>query len=188
MKLIDIGNTPFLELFALAGSGNRFFSKCEFMNPTGSHKDRTYLSIVGELEFSEIIRPGMTLVDCSTGNGGAALAWIGREKGYQIKIFMPEGMTRERKEQIVSFGAEIIETPKDEFLSGAVSKAREYVAGEGGGNTFFLDQASNLLNKKAWLACGEEIVVSLQMQAVVPEFFYLCHRHWRNVFQGSPRC
>ncbi|WPN96453.1 pyridoxal-phosphate dependent enzyme [Pseudomonas sp. MUP55] len=100
MELKDIGNTPLVELATLFENGNRVLSKCEFLNPSGSHKDRTYLNIVNRLEEARIIVPGMTLIDCSTGNGGAALAWIGRLKGYRIKIFMPEGMTQERKAQI----------------------------------------------------------------------------------------
>ncbi|WP_273825904.1 cysteine synthase family protein [Pseudomonas asplenii] len=183
MKLSDIGNTPFLEISTLAGNGNRFFSKCEFMNPTGSHKDRTYLNLVSGLEVSGFIKPGMTLVDCSTGNGGAALAWIGREKGYQIKIFMPEGMTQERKEQIISFGAEIVETPKEEFLSGSVSRARAYLADDKSGNIYFLDQASNLLNREAWFGCGEEILLSLKAQAIVPDFF-ICAIGTGGTFSG----
>lgn len=77
MKLADIGNTPFLELATISSNGNRCFFKCEFLNPSGSHKDRTYLNIVSRLEETGFIEPGMTLVDCSTGNGGAALAWRG---------------------------------------------------------------------------------------------------------------
>lgn len=93
MKLGDIGNTPLVEV--KLDSRNRVFSKCEFMNPSGSHKDRTYFNIITKLESLGVIQPGMVLVDCSTGNGGAALAWIGREKGYSVRVFMPEGMTQE---------------------------------------------------------------------------------------------
>ncbi|WP_256663434.1 MULTISPECIES: pyridoxal-phosphate dependent enzyme [unclassified Pseudomonas] len=81
MELADIGGTPLIELKTLSINGNKVFSKCEFLNPSGSHKDRTYLNIVSRLEEAGVIWPGMTLIDCSTGNGGAALAWIGRLKG-----------------------------------------------------------------------------------------------------------
>ena len=138
MDLADIGNTPFLEIKSVLANRNRLFSKCEYMNPTGSHKDRTYLNIITGLESEGVIEKGMTLIDCSTGNGGAALAWIGREKGYKVKIFMPEGMTDERKAQIRSLGAEIIETPKETFLLGAISAAKEYVRLHGvDGGCFF---------------------------------------------------
>lgn len=183
MNLADIGDTPFLEIDNLSVNGNRFFSKCEFTNPTGSHKDRTYLHIINVLESTGAIAPGMTLVDCSTGNGGAALAWIGGLKGYGVKVFMPEGMTQERKEQILSFGAEVIETPKEEFLSGAVLRAQKHVAESIPGESYFLDQANNLLNKEAWHACGEEIIKSLQFQNVVPDLF-ICSIGTGGTFSG----
>lgn len=93
MNLNKIGNTELKQLTSLSKNGNQIFSKFELSNPTGSHKDRTFLHIIETLEKEKIIKPGMTLVDCSTGNGGAALAWIGREKGYKVVICMPEGMT-----------------------------------------------------------------------------------------------
>lgn len=87
MKLADIGNTPLVEVSGLLQNGNRLFSKCEYMNPSGSHKDRTYLYIINTMEQQGVIKKGMTLIDCSTGNGGAALAWVGREKGYKVVVF-----------------------------------------------------------------------------------------------------
>ncbi|PMV22287.1 MULTISPECIES: cysteine synthase family protein [unclassified Pseudomonas] len=183
MKLTDIGRTPLIELASLSINGGRCFSKCEFLNPSGSHKDRTYLSIINGLEKIGAIQPGMTLVDSSTGNGGAALAWIGRLKGYKIKIFMPEGMTQERKVQIRSLGAEIIETPKEGFLSGAVLAARRYQAEQLNEQVFFLDQSNNLLNKAAWADCGEEIVEALRHQHVVPDFF-VCSIGTGGTFSG----
>lgn len=171
MNLASIGNTPLVELTKLALNGGRLFAKCEHMNPSGSHKDRTYLNIVTVLEGEGAIHKGMTLVDCSTGNGGAALAWIGREKGYKVKIFMPEGMTQERKDQIHAYGASFIETPKETFLIGAADAAREYVQRHSDGHMFFLDQSSTLLNKFAWHACGEEIVSALNRVSMTPDYF-----------------
>lgn len=183
MELIDIGGTPLLEVASLSLNGNRFFSKCEFLNPSGSHKDRTYLNIISRLEGQGVISPGMTLIDCSTGNVGAALAWIGRLKGYSVKVFMPEGMTDERKAQIHSFGAEIIETPSDGFLSASVCAAKRYQAQQGHGKSYFLDQSSNLLNKEAWIECGEEIVRALGEADVVPDFF-VCSIGTGGTFSG----
>lgn len=183
MNLLDIGNTPFVELATISLNGNRVFSKCEFLNPSGSHKDRTYLNIVSELERSGEIEPGMILVDCSTGNGGAALAWIGRAKGYGVKIFMPEEMTEERKTQIRSFGAQIIETPKEEFLSGAVARAKSYRATNLSSGIYFLDQSENILNREAWNICGKEIVAALKGLDVVPDFF-VCSIGTGGTFSG----
>jgi cysteine synthase A len=183
MELKDIGNTPLVELATLSENGNRVFSKCEFLNPSGSHKDRTYLNIVSRLEEARIITPGMTLIDCSTGNGGAALAWIGRLKGYKVKIFMPEGMTEERKAQIRSYNAEIVETPKELFLSGSVLQAKAYLSENSSENTYYLDQSSSLLNKDGWRVCGNEIIRQLGMQNVVPDFF-VCSIGTGGTFSG----
>lgn len=183
MNLLDIGNTPFVELATVSLNGNRAFSKCEFLNPSGSHKDRTYLNIISKLEGCGEIEPGMTLVDCSTGNGGAALAWIAKVKGYKVIVFMPEGMTEERKTQIRSFGAKIIETPKDGFLSGAVTRAKSYLAANFSNDTYFLDQSNSLLNKQAWNMCGEEIAEALKNINVVPDFF-VCSIGTGGTFSG----
>ncbi len=181
VKLNNIGNTILLELDKFRINGNRVFSKCEYRNPTGSHKDRTFLHIVNTLEKEGKIRPGMTLIDCSTGNGGAALAWIGREKGYKVKIFMPEGMTDERKEQIRSYGAEIYETPKELFLNGAVAAAKD--CAESGDDVFFLDQSGTTLNKEAWNICGEEIVKELKENNLIPDYF-ICSIGTGGTFSG----
>jgi len=181
MKLGDIGNTPLVEV--KLDSKNRVFSKCEFMNPSGSHKDRTYFNIITKLESSGVIQPGMVLVDCSTGNGGAALAWIGREKGYAVRVFMPEGMTQERKIQILSYGADITETPKEEFLTGAAIRAQKFSSETVGGNIYFLDQSNTLLNKDAWRGCGEEVVSALKEMDVIPDFF-VCSIGTGGTFSG----
>ena len=183
MNLDDIGNTPLVELMRFACNGGRLFSKCEYMNPSGSHKERTYLNIITSLEREGVIRKGMTLVDCSTGNGGAALAWIGKKKGYSIKIFMPEGMTCERKEQIRAYGAHVVETPKESFLVGAVDAAKEYVKSKNSSEVYFLDQSSTLLNKLAWHTCGEEIVKALGEYKVVPDYF-VCSLGTGGTFSG----
>lgn len=183
MEISDIGGTPLLELKTLSENGNRVFSKCEFLNPSGSHKDRTYLNIVSRLEATGVIRPGMTLVDCSTGNGGAALAWIGRSKGYDVKIFMPEGMTEERKVQIRSYGAEIVETSKEGFLSEALRRAKNYQAERSDKECYFLDQSSSLLNRQSWEVCGEEIVQELKEHSIVPDFF-VCSIGTGGTFSG----
>jgi cysteine synthase A len=183
MELADIGGTPLVELKTLSINGNKVFSKCEFLNPSGSHKDRTYLNIVSRLEEAGVIWPGMTLIDCSTGNGGAALAWIGRLKGYKVKIFMPEGMTEERKVQIRSYGAEIVETPREGFLSEAVLRAKRYQAESSARESYFLDQSSNLLNRQSWKVCGEEIVRDLKVHGVVPDFF-VCSIGTGGTFSG----
>lgn len=181
MELDQVGNTKLVQLSALEVNSNKLFAKCEFQNPTGSHKDRTFLHIINSLEEEGKIKPGMTLVDCSTGNGGAALAWIGREKGYKIKIFMPEGMTEERIEQIKKYGAELVETSKETFLNGSVLAAKEYT--EQNNNTFYLNQASSVLNMEAWFECGHEIVRDLNSKQLTPDYF-VCSIGTGGTFSG----
>src|SRR5579859_3604412 len=120
------------------------YAKCEFRNPTGSHKDRIFGYMIDVLERRGTIAPGWTLVECSTGNGGAALARVGLARGYRVVVLMPAGMTIERKTQIRAFGAEIIETGPDGFLLRAEHEAREYVRQHP--RSYFLDQSTNPLN------------------------------------------
>lgn len=183
LEFHHVGNTRLHRVNSANTFGNTVFAKCEFMNPTGSHKDRTFLHMVTELEARGKITPGMTLVDCSTGNGGAALAWIGRKKGYKVVIFMPEGMTEERKRQIREFGAEIIETDREHFLNGSVLAAKKFIAEKPAGQFYFLDQGSSLLNKSAWIQCGKEIVSQLEGQNVVPDYF-VCSIGTGGTFSG----
>lgn len=181
MELHQVGNTKLQRLNNLEFNDNKLFAKCEFQNPTGSHKDRTFLHIINSLEKNGTIKPGMTLVDCSTGNGGAALAWIGKKKGYNIKIFMPEGMTQERIDQINKYGAELVETPKQFFLNGSVEAARKFT--EGKKDTYYLNQAGTMLNMEAWYECGHEIVKELSEQGVVPDYF-VCSIGTGGTFSG----
>lgn len=96
---------------------------------------------------------------------------------------MPEGMTEERKAQILSFGAEIVETPKEGFLLGAVLEAKRYLAECSSGGHYFLDQSNSVLNREAWSVCGDEIVASLKAMSVVPDFF-VCSIGTGGTFSG----
>ncbi|HEY2578901.1 MAG TPA: pyridoxal-phosphate dependent enzyme [Streptosporangiaceae bacterium] len=142
-----------------AGSAS-VYAKCEYRNPTGSHKDRIFSYMIDVLERRGTIAPGWTLVECSTGNGGAALARAGLARGYRVVILMPAGMTIERKTQIRAFGAEIIETGPDGFLLRAEHEAREYVRQHP--HSYFLDQSTSPLNRQAWRTAGEEIVADFR--------------------------
>jgi cysteine synthase len=167
----SVGNTRMHELAMLMPAlSARLFAKCEFENPTGSHKDRVFNHIIDVLEARGEIHAGMTLIDCSTGNGGAALAAAGRARGYQVVVVMPAGMTTERKAQIRSLGGEIVETAPDGFLDDSEEWAKDYAREHR--NAYYLDQSSNRLNREAWRRCGEEIVTffdqhDLQVDAFV---------------------
>jgi cysteine synthase A len=161
--------------------GARILAKCEFKNPTGSHKDRVFSFMIDELEKSGAIKPGMTLVECSTGNGGAALSRVGAERGYAIVVIMPTGMTDERKKQINTLGGTILETAQDGFLLESEETARRYVAEHPG--SYFLDQSTNELNWRSWRLCGEEMVEQLRALGVVPDHF-ICSIGTGGTFSG----
>jgi cysteine synthase len=175
-----IGGTELCELKAVARDGTaRILAKCEYRNPTGSHKDRIFHFMIDELERRGEISPGWTLVECSTGNGGAALAHAGLRRGYRVLIVMPAGMTTERTTQIRAFGAEVVETPPDGFLLASEDFARAYVAEHP--RSYFLDQSTNPLNRCAWRACGQEIIDAL---AGDPVDCFVCSIGTGGTFSG----
>lgn len=120
-----IGNTPLLEL-----KGERIYAKAEFLNPGGSIKDRVALAMLEGAERDGKLKPDSIIVEPTSGNTGIGIALVGRLKGYQVKIVMPEGMSQERKKLIVALGAELVLTPNDESIAGAVHKAEELLASD----------------------------------------------------------
>ncbi len=161
--------------------GARVYAKCEFRNPTGSHKDRIFNYMIDALERRGEIEPGWTLVECSTGNGGAALAQAGLARGYRVVVLMPAGMTIERKTQIRAFGAEIIETDPDGFLLLAEDKARDYVRRHP--RSYFLDQSTSPLNWQAWRKAGEEIAADFRRLGR-PVDMFVCSIGTGGTFSG----
>lgn len=136
-----IGNTPLLKL-----NGEAIFAKAEFLNPGGSVKDRVALAMIEGAERDGRLKPGATIVEPTSGNTGIGLALVGRLKGYNVRIVMPSGMSLERKRLITALGAELILTPDEESIPGAVAKARELVAAAPHG--FMPDQFSNADNPR----------------------------------------
>jgi len=120
-----IGNTPLFEF-----KGERIYAKAEFLNPGGSIKDRVALAMLEGAERDGKLKPGSIIVEPTSGNTGIGIALVGRLKGYEVKIVMPEGMSQERKKLIMALGAELILTPADQSIAGAVSKAEELVASD----------------------------------------------------------
>ena len=104
-----IGNTPFVQL------SEKLYAKLESVNPGGSIKDRPVKWILDDAEKKELIHVGDTIIEATSGNTGIALAMIGAERGYKIKIVMPEDMSSERKSLLRMFGAELIEVQAGDF-------------------------------------------------------------------------
>ena len=118
-----IGNTPLLSLEQ--STGYQIFAKAEFLNPGGSIKDRIALNMIEEAEKSGKLKPGMTIIEPTSGNTGIGLALCGVRKGYKVIIVMPENMSEERKKIIHALGAELVLTDPKLSIGGAVDKAME---------------------------------------------------------------
>ena len=118
-----IGNTPLVRL-----KGERIFGKAEFLNPGGSIKDRIAKAMIEGAERAGRLRPGDVIVEPTSGNTGIGVALVGRLKGYEVRIVMPEGMSEERKKIIRALGADLVLTPNDQSIAGAVGRVRQMAA------------------------------------------------------------
>jgi cysteine synthase A len=123
-----VGRTPMVWLSAAADKCvAKIAGKLEFFNPAGSVKDRIGLSMILAAERDGKISPGGTIVEPTSGNTGIALAWVCASRGYKLILTMPESMTPERRKILELFGAEVILTPAEEGMLGAVDRATEVV-------------------------------------------------------------
>ena len=123
-----IGNTPLLELARMSSAP--VFAKAEHMNPGGSIKDRVALYLIEEAEKDGSLKPGMTIVEASSGNTGIGLAFVGVHKSYSVTIVMPEDMSEERRKIIKAFGGELVFTPAEQSLIGCLEKVKEMAAAD----------------------------------------------------------
>lgn len=121
-----IGDTPLISLEQTTGLN--IFAKAEFLNPGGSIKDRIAKNMIEDAEASGKLKPGMTIIEPTSGNTGIGLAFCGVRKGYKVIIVMPENMSEERKKIIKALGAELVLTPAQLSIGGSVEKAQELVA------------------------------------------------------------
>ena len=140
-----IGNTPMLCL--KESTGCNIYAKAEFLNPGGSIKDRIALNMLNEAEKSGKLKPGMTIIEPTSGNTGIGLALCGIRKGYKVIIVMPENMSEERKKIIHALGAELVLTPPELSIGGSVDKALEIAASSD--NYFVPQQFENPANPLA---------------------------------------
>jgi cysteine synthase A len=123
-----IGNVPLIQLKKMS-SGN-VFVKAEHLNPGGSIKDRVAKHIIEMAEKEGKLKPGMTIIEATSGNTGIGLTLVGVQKGYKVICVMPENMSEERKKIIQAFGGEIIFTSAKGSLPGSIKKLREITEAE----------------------------------------------------------
>lgn len=118
-----IGNTPMLSLRKLTGLD--IFAKAEYLNPGGSIKDRVAKYMIERAEARGALKPGMTIMEPTSGNTGIGIALVGVQKGYRVVIVMPENMSEERKKIIRALGAELVLTKAGDSIGGSVAEVQK---------------------------------------------------------------
>ena len=145
-----VGRTPLLEAarFGKArGLTCRLLTKLEYLNPAGSVKDRVALWMIREGERTGALAPGATIIEPTSGNTGSGLAAIGAARGYRVILTMPETMSKERRDLLKAYGAEIVLTEGAKGMAGAIAKAEELAASIPG--SFVPGQFDNPANPQA---------------------------------------
>jgi cysteine synthase len=140
-----VGETPMLKMKRLVPAGSaEIFAKLEYLNPGGSVKDRAAIGIIRRAEQEGKLAPGGTIVEATAGNTGIGLALIGVNRGYKVKLFVPENFSQEKVIIMQALGAEVTRTPDAEGMRGAISRAKDLVASTAG--AFMAGQFENLAN------------------------------------------
>jgi cysteine synthase A len=126
-----IGNTPLVRIRKIVEPGGaEVIAKLEFFNPGGSVKDRIGFAMIDDAERRGDLKPGMTIVEPTSGNTGISLAMVAAAKGYKAILTMPETMSKERRVLLRAFGAQLVLTPGPDGMGGAIAKALEIAASD----------------------------------------------------------
>jgi cysteine synthase A len=124
-----VGETPILKLKRVTPNGcGDVYAKLEYLNPGGSVKDRAAIGIIRRAEEQGRLRPGGTIVEATAGNTGIGLALIGVNRGYKVKLFVPDRFSEEKVMIMRALGAEVTRTPDAEGMQGAIKQAKELTA------------------------------------------------------------
>lgn len=154
-----IGNTPLLHVNNIEKELNlktKILVKLEYLNPTGSVKDRAALSMINDAEKRGLLKEGSVIIEPTSGNTGIGLAAIAAAKGYKVILTMPETMSVERRKILEHYGAKIILTDGQDGMNGAIKKAKE-IANDTP-KSFLTGQFVNLANAEAhFTTTGPEI-------------------------------
>ena len=156
-----IGNTPLVELKKISPKPEvRMFAKLEGANPTGSVKDRIAKFMVQDAEAKGLLKPGMTLLEPTSGNTGIGLAMMGRACGYNVTVVMPENVSVERIQLLQAYGAEIVFSDPEQGTNGSILVAQRMAQEEP--DFFMLYQYGNEANPRAhYETTGKEIIEDL---------------------------
>ncbi|ANU27403.1 PLP-dependent cysteine synthase family protein [Planococcus versutus] len=155
-----IGNTPLLELtHSEIPNDCRIFAKLEYFNPGGSVKDRLGVSLIEDAEKRGVLKQGGTIIEPTAGNTGIGLAIAAIGKGYHVKFVVPEKFSQEKQSLMKALGAEVINTPTEKGIKGAIKKAEQLVREQ---NAFSPSQFSNPANPQTYVqTLGPEVWTAL---------------------------
>lgn len=123
-----IGRTPLVRLDSFSKNGAEVIAKVESFNPLGSAKDRVGFAMIEDAEKKGLLKKGATIIEPTSGNTGVGLAFTCAVKGYKLILTMPESMSAERRALLAALGAQIVLTPAQEGMSGAIRRADEIAA------------------------------------------------------------
>jgi cysteine synthase A len=162
-----IGRTPMVRLNRITqGLSTTLYVKLEWYGPSGSLKDRIYLQMFEQAERRGELKQGMSVLECSTGNAGAACAFVSAVKGYPCTVVMPEGMSDERKKLMRAYGAELVFTPGGESdVDLSLAKADEIRSSDPGrywtpgqfDNPDNVQTHFSTTGPEVWEQCGQEL-------------------------------
>ncbi len=168
-----IGNTPLVKLNKITKNKPfQIYVKLEYTNPSGSLKDRIAYEMIKDAEKSGKLKKGYRIIEASTGNTGTALSFVGTHLGYEVDVYMPEGMTPERKLLITKYGGTVVEVENQEKKQGSVAGAEVEIGTrmmcleheKTYEKSWWARQFSNQSNTKAHLKTGQEIIDQLNGQ------------------------
>jgi len=162
--LDTIGNTPHLRLQKLFGSQAEVWMKLERNNPGASIKDRIARAMIEDAEQTGELKPGSVIIEPTSGNTGIGLAMVATVKGYRLILTMPESMSVERRQIMRALGAEIVLTPREKGMGGAIEAARELLTTTPG--SWMPSQFSNPINAKV-----HKDTTAMEILADFPEGF-----------------
>jgi cysteine synthase A len=124
-----VGETPLLRFRRIVPEGAAdIYAKLEYLNPGGSVKDRAAIGMIRKAEQEGRLREGSTIIEATAGNTGVGLALIGVNKGYQVVLCVPQGFSEEKVKVMRALGAQVIRTPEEDGMQGAIKKAKEVAA------------------------------------------------------------
>ena len=157
-----IGNTPLVKLNHMSDkTGINIFGKLELYNPSGSVKDRIGQYMIADAEKKGLLTPGATIIEATAGNTGLGIAFAALNKGYRIIFVVPTKFSIEKQKLMKALGAEIVNTPREQGMLGAVSKAAELKAQIP--NAVSFEQFKNMSNPLAhYETTGPEIYAALE--------------------------